>query len=452
MAEPATRVSPAVQLALHAPAARVLWKLSGPNIISNLLITLVAVADAFFVSRLGTSALASLALVFPFQMLMQMFGTGAMGGGIASALSRALGRRDQAHANAIVWHALLIGAIMSGLFVVILGLFAAVVFGGLGATGVALDGATRYAQIAFGGATASWLFFTMFAVCRGAGDMRTPALVLTVCAGGQIALSACLTLGLGYFPALGVVGPAVALVTCQGIAGVALLVHVLRGRLPVELRIQWPRRDVVIDILRVGLLSMLNSTTIVLAVVVVTALIGRFGTQALGGYGLGSRLELMLVPIAFGIGGALTTAVGINIGAGQHQRARTIALLGAATGLVLFTPIGLVLALWPDLWLSWFSLDAAARDYGARYLQIVAPFYGIFVAGQVLYFASQGTAKMLFPVLVGVLRFFLVMAIGLATLAVGWDVDGIFLGVSAGMLTVGVGLWLCTRTAAWRAA
>ena len=442
--------SPAVRLALEGPVGRVVWKLSAPNIVSNLLITLVTIFDAYFVAKLGTTALASLALVFPFQMLMQMFGNGAMGGGIASALSRALGKGDQAQANAIAWHALLLGLTMSLIFVAIFTFFAQTLFAALGGSDQALAGAVQYAHIAFGGATASWLFFTLFAICRGAGDMRAPAIALTISTVAQVTLSACLTLGLGFFPKLGVLGPAVALVVCQGAAGLGLLLYVMRGHLPLQIKHQWPRWSPMADILRVGAISMLNSVTIVLAVVVVTGLIGRFGTEALGGYGLGSRLELMLVPIAFGIGGALTTAVGINIGAGQHARAQTIARFGGWIALSVFTPVGIALAIWPGLWLSWFTPEPAAFDSGARYLQIVAPFYGVFVAGQVLYFASQGTGKMILPVLVGIIRFLVVTLTGLATVQLGWDVGGIFWGVSAGMTTVGVGLWLCTKGPAWR--
>lgn len=444
-------VSPAVQLALAGPVGRVIWKLSAPNIVSNLLITLVTIFDAYFVAQLGTTALASLALVFPFQMLMQMFGNGAMGGGIASALSRALGRRDQARANAVAWHALLIGLVMSAVFVVVFVLFAQAIFTLLGGTDQALDGAVHYAYIAFGGATASWLFFTMFAICRGAGDMRAPAIALMISTVAQVTLSACLTLGLGLFPKLGVLGPAVALVACQGAAGLGLLIYVLRGHLAVRMKPSWPAWPPMADILRVGGLSMLNSITIVLAVVVVTGLIGRYGFQALGGYGLGSRLELMLVPIAFGIGGALTTAVGINIGAAQHDRARTIARTGGLIALGVFTPMGIALAIWPGLWLSWFTADPEPYQAGARYLHIVAPFYGVFVAGQVLYFASQGTGRMFLPVLVGVVRLVVVTMTGLITAGLGFDVGGIFGGVSAGMVTVGVGLWLCTKGPAWRA-
>jgi len=450
MTKPMQGQSPAVQLALAGPIGRVVYKLSAPNIVSNLLITLVTIFDAYFVAKLGTTALASLALVFPFQMLMQMFGNGAMGGGIASALSRALGRRDQAQANAIAWHALLIGLTMSVAFVVIFVFFAQTIFTILGGTGESLDGAVRYAYIAFGGATASWLFFTMFAICRGSGDMRAPAVALMISTVAQVTLSACLTLGLGFFPKLGVLGPAVSLVVCQGAAGLGLLLYVLRGHLSVEMKPQWPTWPPMADILRVGGLSMVNSVTIVLAVVVVTGLIGRYGIEALGGYGLGSRLELMLVPIAFGIGGALTTAVGINIGAGQHDRARAIARFGGLIALGVFTPMGIALAIWPGLWLSWFTADTEPYQAGARYLQIVAPFYGVFVAGQVLYFASQGTGRMFLPVLVGVVRLLVVALTGLITVGLGFDIGGIFWGVSAGMMTVGVGLWLCTKGPAWR--
>lgn len=442
--------APQVELVLHGPIRTVLWRLSAPNVYSNALITLVTICDAWFIGQLGTTALASLALVFPFQMLMQMFGNGALGGGIASALSRALGARQPDQAAGIAWHALLLGLIMSALFMLVLGLLARPVFGWLGGTGDALEGAVAYAQVAFGFATASWLFFVTFAICRGSGDMKTPALALTVSTLAQIGLSGCLTLGLGPFPALGIVGPAVALVVCQGGAGLALLVYAWRGRLTVALRAQALRWAPLAAILRVGMLSMVNSITIVFAVVVVTGLIGHYGTRALGGYGLGSRLELMLVPIAFGIGGALTTAVGINIGAGQHARARIIARRGAMVALILISPIGLALAVWPSIWLTGFTQDPAAFAAGALYLEIVAPFYGVFVAGQTLYFASQGTGQMRLPVLVGVIRLAIVVMVGLGATRLGLSLWTVFAGVSVGMVTVGIGMWLCTHSPAWR--
>ena len=439
-----------VELALNASPGTVLWRLSLPNVFSNLLITVVTIADAWFVGKLGTAALASLALVFPFQMLMQMFGNGAIGGGIASALSRALGAGEAQRAGVIAWHALMIAAAMSLIFTLIFLLFAKPIFALLGARGATLDGAVAYAAVAFGAASASWLFFSMFAICRGCADMRTPARVLTVSTIAQTILSGCLTLGLGPFPDLGLLGPAVSIVLCQGLAGLALLIHALRGRLPIVLRPYRLEFSAIKAIMRVGGLGMINSLTIVFAIVVVTGMVGRYGEQALGGYGLGSRLELMLVPIAFGIGGALTTAVGINIGAQRQERARSLARFGAGVSLALVAPMGIALGIWPELWLDLFTNDPVVLGFGASYLHIVAPLYGVFVAGQVLYFASQGTGHMRIPVLVGVLRLLLVWGIGVLSVAFGLGLGGVFAGVSTGMMAVGAGLWLSTYGPAWK--
>ena len=81
----------ATQLVLKAPVAQVLWRLATPNVVAVTMLTAVTVADAWYVGQLGTAALASLALVFPFQTLMQMMAGGAIGGGITSAVGRALG-------------------------------------------------------------------------------------------------------------------------------------------------------------------------------------------------------------------------------------------------------------------------------------------------------------------------------------------------------------------------
>lgn len=440
----------AVDLIKNGPIGKVLWRLSLPNVISNVLLTLVTVADAWFVSRLGTVALASLAIVFPFQVLMQMFGNGAIGGGIASALSRALGAKDLSGANKLAWHALLIDGCMSLLFVVALGIFCRPIFQWLGAEAQVLDGAVTYATIAFGGASGPWLFFAMFAICRGTGNMTAPAGALMISSAIQIALSGCLTLGIGPFPALGIAGPAVSLVISQGGAGVALLIFTLRGRLSVRLEAMRPSFSPVKAIMRVGGLGMINSLTIIFSVVIVTGIIGQHGAAALAGYGLGSRLELMLVPLAFGIGGALTTTVGINMGSGQYERARQFSWFGAGVSIAIVGPIGVVLAIWPQLWTDLFTSDPAALPFAKDYLHIVGPLYGIFVAGQTLYFASQGTGQMRIPVAIGVLRLLAVSGVGLLANQLGAGLWMVFAGVAVGMTIIGVGMSLSLLGPVWR--
>ena len=443
--------APGTQQVLDAPVANMLWRLATPNVFAVAMITAVTFADAWYVGQLGTAALASLALAFPFLTLTQMMAGGAIGGGITSAVARAFGAGDIEKAESTAWHAVLIAVAMSLIYVIVLGLFARPIFELLGGEGAALDGAVAYARIAFGGAASIWFVFVLSAILRGTGDTATPARAIATAGVAQIFLCGTLTLGWFGFPALGVAGTATAMVICQGLGAAYLAMHLVRGKGRVRLRPHAFRLAPVGDIMKVGGIGIINSICMAMTVVVVTGFVGRYGTEALAGYGLGARLELMLVPIAFGVGGALTAAVGINVGARQYARARRIAWTGAAATLVLTGLLGLCAATLPDFWLSLFTADPDAYSYGARYLAIAAPFYGLFGAGQALYFASQGTGRMVLPVTVTIIRFLTVAAIGAVAISFAWDVSALFIAVAVGLTIMGAGQALCVLGPGWRA-
>ena len=107
--------NPRLRALLGAPIGPLLSRLAAPNIVVLTVQTLVTIADAWFVGRLGVTALASLAIVFPVQTMMLMMSAGAMGGGISSAVARALGAGDQARADAITLHAIVIAVLMAAI-------------------------------------------------------------------------------------------------------------------------------------------------------------------------------------------------------------------------------------------------------------------------------------------------------------------------------------------------
>lgn len=434
---------------LEADISKVLWRLATPNVVAVATMTAVTFADAWYVGQLGTAALASLALVFPFLSLMQMMAGGAIGGGTTSAVARAYGAGDIARAETTAWHGMLIAILISGMFMIVLGLFARPVFELLGGEGAALKGAVDYARIVFGGASATWLVFVISAIFRGVGDTVTPARAITMASLVQIVLSGGLTLGWIGLPELGIAGAATAWVICQGAASAYLIIILCCGRGELCLRphaLQWaPIRA----IMTVGGLGLLHSFCLAMTVAVITGYVGRYGTEALAGYGLGARLELMLVPIAFGVGAALTAAVGINVGADQYVRARRIAWSGAGVVMVLTGLLGVTVAASPSLWLDLFTADPKAHAFGARYLVIAAPFYAIFGLGQALYFASQGTGRMVLPVTVTVSRFTIVTALGALVIAFGWDITWLFVTVALGLTIMGVGQALCLLGSGW---
>lgn len=442
------------QVMLSGPILPMLARLSGPNIGTAFAFAAMSVADAWFIGQLGTVPLAAIALVFPVQTMMQMMSAGAMGGGVSSAVARALGAGDTERANALLRHGLVIALAMSAAYFVIFGLLAGPVFAALGGSGAVLDGAVSYAIIAFSGGITMWLANIFAAGIRASGNMNTPAFWLVMSGVLHIALCGALTLGWGPFPKLGIVGPAVSMAVCYGLVTVMLGATLLSGRSGVKLTLTGNlSRANFIDILKVGGPACGNSLLTIGTVLIVTKLVAEISVEALAGYGLGSRLELLIIPISFGIGSALTTSIGANYGAMQIDRARRIAWTGGLTVGGVTGLIGVVAAIWPALWLSHFTSDAGAYAFGVDYLRIAGPFYGFFGMGMALYFASQGTGNMFWPFTSGVIR--LVVAGGIGAAAVLWfnaGPDTLFACVAAGLFCFGAVIAASLFGRIWRPA
>ncbi len=441
------------QMMLAGPIVPTILTLAAPNVLNVAMQSLVSVADGWFVGQLGTVELAALALVFPTQMALGMMSAGAMGGGISSSVARALGSGDRAAAEAAVAHALVIALGMAALFAVVFVGFGRTIYGALGGSGRALDGAEAFATVLFLGCAAPWVANSMASVLRGTGDMKTPGYALVATAALQIPLAGALTLGWFGLPALGIRGPATAAVIVFTIAAIWMLAKLLSGTAAV--RLHWPvggfRWASFRDILKVGLVACVVVILTNGTVLIVTGLIGRAGDAAIAGYGIGSRLEYMLIPIAFGVGATLTTLVGTNIGARQYARARRMAWIGALMPGVIAAAIGIVVALWPDLWLGLFTRDTAALASGRTYLSIVGPAYGLFGLAMALYFASQGTGEMVWPMVANIMRITIAVAGGLLALdVVGWGVQGLYSFVALGIVAFAAVLAFSTTRAAWR--
>ena len=204
-----------------------------------------------------------------------------------------------------------------------------------------------------------------------------------------------------------------------------------------------------LDIMKVGAGGLINSITIAGTVAVVTASVSHYGIEALAGYGLGSRLEIIITPLVFGIGSVLTAAVGINAGANQMSRAKKIAWVGAIISFIIIGVISIAVAVFPELWLYNFETNILSEKYAILYLIIVGPFYCFFAAGQTLYFASQGTGKIFFPVIVGIIRFLTVSVVCYLTIIFSWSLSHIFYAVSFGLAITGIGLSLCMLGPDW---
>jgi len=436
---------------LTGPILPTLLRLAVPNTIAMFGSTLVAVAETSYIGRLGTEPLAAIALVFPFAMLTQMMSAGAMGGGVSSAISRALGAGDRDRAADLALHAAIIGA-GAGLFFTVLMLgFGRSFYALLGGRGGVLEQSMHYSQVLFSGAISIWLVNTLASVVRGTGDMRIPSMTLITVSIIQIAVGGVLGLGLFGVPGLGMRGVAAGQLTAFTLGAMFLAWYLASGRsrLKLDFAAFSFQRAMFLDILKVGAISCLSPLQSVLTILIFTKILAGFGTETLAGYGMGSRLEFLLIPIAFAVGVASVPMVGMAIGAGLVVRARKVAwTAGTVAGLVVGL-VGLVVALKPTLWIALFTSDPGVTAAASSYFALAGPAFGFFGVGVCLYFSSQGAAKVGGPVLAGTIRLLLVGIGGWWLATAGAPAWTLFALVGAAMAAFGLATIVTIRLTRW---
>ncbi|MBP0447093.1 multidrug transporter MatE [Roseomonas sp. SSH11] len=437
-------------LALVPPrpsAARQILSLAGPTALSAFLQAAGQVAETWLAARQGTTALAGWSVVLPFALLMQQMSAGAMGGGVSSAIARALGAGRREEASALVLHAVLIAMLAGAGFAILLAGFPRPVLGLIGGAAAA-EAAASYAILLFGlGAIPVWLANTLASVLRGGGQhgLAARVLLLTWLAYPLLAWALAEPAGMGL-PGIGAALAAVFI-------GASLVMGwaVLQGRAGFQptLRLR-PSRTMFWRILSVGLVACALAGVANLTTILVTARIASHGPAAVAGYGISARLEFLMIPIAFGVGSALTALVGRAVGAGDWDGARRLAWTGGLMALGVTGAIGLSVAMAPRAFADFFSSDPAVVDIAARALSFTGPAFGGFGLGMALYFASQGAGRMGWPMLAGLSR------IGIAVLGgwvlsdlVGLGLDGQFLAVALGITAYGLVTAAGVRRGVW---
>jgi putative MATE family efflux protein len=425
---------------IDAPILSTLLRLAWPNVIALSAGTCVVIAETSYIGRIGVEPLAAMALVFPFVILTMTMSGGAMGGGVASAIARALGSGDVDRASTLASHALLIGLIFGLTFTVGILTFGPALLEVLGGRGEVLAHAMAYMQVFFSGAVLPWLMNSMAGVLRGTGNMKLPSLMILGAAVLQIICGGALGLGIGPIPQFGMRGVAAGALIAFSASIAVMTWYLFSGRARVApkiagLKIQW---TMLADILKVGIISCFSPLQSVLTVSIFTHLLARFGTEVLAGYGIGARLEFMLTSLAFSFGIASVPMVGMAIGATRIARARKVALTAGVLSFVTVGLIATVIAIFPDIWVNIFTGDPGVRAAGRQYLSTAAPMYAFIGLAMSMYFSSQGAAKMLGPVLSQTVRLLFIAAGGWWLVTHDAPATNFFLLAAVSMVVLGV--------------
>jgi len=434
------RIDSRTRRLLDAPVTATLLRLAVPNILVMVTQASIGLIEIYFIARLGVEALAGVSQVFPVFSLFTAISQGSVGGGFVSAIARTLGRGRQDKASEFAWYAVFLAVPMGVLTTLLITACGPFFYTAMGAQGAALDAALTYSNLVFGGAILIWLFNLLLATVRGTGNLILP--VFVVCGGAilLVPLSPLLIFGIGGIEGLGVAGAAVAILVYYALGSLCFGAYLWghRGVLhpqprPPKLRLQpaW-------EILRVGGMSTVVSSTTNITLAILTGYVGLHGVAAVAGYGAGARLEFLLVPLTYGIGGPAGILIGTSIGAGDSRRALHTAWIAIAIAVVTAEAIGLAAATFPLLWLGVFSADPTVIATGADYLRTTGPFFGFFGLGYALYCAGQGTGRMDWPVAGALVRAVISIGGGFLVVYTGGGLGGIFLAAGLGMAAFGI--------------
>lgn len=403
--------------------------------------------EPWLAARQGTLPLAGWALVLPFALLMGQMTAGAMGGGVVAAIARALGAGDRGLAAALATHALIIACAGAALFAVPLALFPRGLLGLIGGPEAATAAAGYSAWLFGAGALPTWFANTLASILRGGGKHGLAARGVI---GAWLAFPP-LAWVLMEPAGMGLPGAGLAYAVAMWAAALIMAAAVLRGGAGFTPALRTPLRGAHFRrILSVGLIACVMATIANLATILVTARIARHGAAAVAGYGISARMEFLMIPLAFGVGSALTALVGRAVGARDWAEARRIAWTGAALALCVTGAIAVPVALFPAATAAIFTADPAVREVATAALSVIAWAMPGFGVGMGLYFAAMGAGRMAWPVLAALSRIGLAVGGGwLLADVLGFGLNGQFVAVALGITAYGALCAVAVRPGVW---
>jgi len=430
----------------QAPIGRAVVLLSVPMVLEMLMESVFAVADIFFVGRLGADAIATVGIT---ESLMTIIYAAAIGLSIGAAaiVARRIGEKDRD------------GAARAAVQSIALGVGLAVIIGALGATFgpdlLRLMGASDdvirtgsgFARVMLGGSGTVLLLFLINSVFRGAGDAAVAMRVLWFANAINIALGPCLIFGVGPFPELGVAGAAVGTSIGRGCGVLYQLYHLTRrgGRIEVHRHHLGLDVGVMKGILRLSGSAMVQNFIGTASWMGLIRILTGFGSAAVAGNTIGIRIIMFALLPSFGVSNAAATLVGQNLGAGKPERAEAAAWRAGFYNTICLSVVGLIFLLFAPALIGVFTNDPAVAMHGIRSLRIVAAGFLFYGYGMVLTQSFNGAGDTRTPTLIHLscLWFWEIPLAWALAYPLGFGPTGVFIAVSVAFSTLAL-------VSAWR--
>jgi len=435
------------------PLTRAILLLAVPMVLEMAMESIFAIADIFWVSKLGADAVAAVGLTESLLTVIYAVGIG-LSMGVGAVVARRIGAKDAEGAARAAVQAVVLGLGLAAIIGVSGALLGAPLLAMMGASPGVVAIGSRYAQVMLGGSVSITLLFLINAAFRGAGDAAITMRTLWLANAVNILLGPLFVFGLGPFPRLGVTGAAVATTIGRSL-GVLYLLGALgrgRGRLAVQ------RTQMVIDVETLRTILRLAKNGVVQTLIGFTSWIGLvrilsvFGSVPLAGYTIAMRVVMFALLPSVGLGNAAATLVGQNLGAGNPQRAEQAVWKAALYNLVFLGTVGLLFLVFAEPVVRLFSPDPAVVAQGARCLRVVATGFGFYAYAIVMSQAFNGAGDTRTPTRINLACFWLGEIPLAAVLArvLGFGPLGAYLAIPIAFSAMAVVSVVLFRRGAWK--
>ncbi len=437
------------------PLRKAVFLLAIPMMLELLMESTFAIADIYFVGKLGSSAIATVGLTETYLFLLYSVAMG-LSMAVTAVVARRIGERNGEAAGVAAVQSILIG-LLASLPVSIAGIFfARELLAFMGADAWSLQYGYRYTQWMLGGNAVIMLLFVINAVYRGAGDAAIAMRVLWFANILNLVLDPLLIFGFGPIPAMGIEGAAIATNIGRG-AGVLMQLWVLfRGGKHIRVAYSQLRVSgaVMFNIVRTSLGGIGQMVVAMTAWIFLMRILASIGSEAVAGATITIRMMMFTLMPAWGMSNAAATLVGQNLGAGQPGRAEASVWTIGWYNMAFMICVSIAFFLFNESLIGIFSDDPAVIAIGGEWLRILSYSYFVYGWWMVAVQAFNGAGDTVTPTKINLVFFWLIqiplswyLAVPLAL-----EQSGVFWGVFISETSVGVfTLWLFSR-GHWKAA
>ncbi len=431
-----------------------IWALAIPMILEMMFMSLYQIADLFWVGKLGTDALAAVAIGGMIRWTIVSLSNGIAIGGLA-IVARRIGDKRYEDANHTTTQAILLSLFTSLFFILVGFLTMKPLLHLLGAKGRVFFLGKSFLTIVFLGIGSIVSVFVINSLFRGAGDAHIALLIIAITSLSNVILEPFLALGWGPFPRLGVQGAALSTVITQSLGLLIQFFILTTGRSRIRLLTRGghliPDFILIKEMVAIGFPSAVQMFLRATSRMVLMGLVGLFGTPALAGYGVANRILLGLLIPCFGMGNAAATLVGQNLGAGKPKRAERSAWTIGGYNLLYISVSVLLLFIFAKRLIFLFDGDSSVVTYGAKALRIMGPSYIFTALGVVMARGLNGAGDTVPPMSINLLTLWL-LQIPLAYLLSRTPLssDGLWLGIALANVINGVLMTLWFSRGRWK--